>query len=148
MRAEHRKMSDLWKTFESAFLMAGEAVESFEVRSVLSLVSLYLDEHSTQELDKSFISNEIISLHPCAMTSCASHLTSGRGYADKFKGIIDTLSSVSELSIVLGGLHQWCLHSSLSQNDSKSRKKIGAYYTPKHVVDGMARRKALLKRIQ
>jgi len=139
MKSQLRKMSHLWKIFESAFLQSREGVGAFEVRSVLSLVSLYLNKDSMLKDEQDVISSEILSLHPQARELCISHFDSPSEHERSFRGIVDTLSSVSDLSIVLGGLHQWCLQSSQAQSDSKNRKKIGAYYTPKHVVQGMLR---------
>ena len=44
------------------------------------------------------------------------------------------LSDAAGLSISLGLLHQWRLARTSNETESGGRKKLGAYYTPNHIV--------------
>ena len=134
------KTRNVGKVLDAAFGRLDISLEVFEVEAALSLAHAFEARSSTSIEPSGRLDSKLIALHPAFDAIKESRHYETRVLTNEERDILlSGVSSASDLSFLLGALHQWSLASALDSHDPKTRKKLGAYYTPKHIVHGLLR---------
>ena len=135
MNTQKVKARAYWRWLDDVFSKLSCDEAAFEFTGVVELTSHFLCHSGRNVESRSTLIALLEGLHPLEAAEgrpCSNADAFFASFEPKTYGL--DLSDAAGLSISLGLLHQWRLARSSNETASSGRKKLGAYYTPNHIV--------------